>query len=117
MFETTLQPMISDVMRGFEATIFAYGQTGTGKTYTMEGDVESEENQGVIPRALKDIFDRREAHDYQEFSVKVTQLETHHATPRHVTSYHATPTPTPTPTPTTTPTPIPTPKHIVRVHQ
>ena len=58
VFETTLQPMISDVMRGFEATVFAYGQTGTGKTYTMEGDVESEENQGVIPRALRDIFDR-----------------------------------------------------------
>ena len=28
VFETTLQPMISDVMRGFEATVFAYGQTG-----------------------------------------------------------------------------------------
>ncbi len=33
--------------------IFAYGQTGSGKTYTMLGD---EENRGIIPRAINQIF-------------------------------------------------------------
>ena len=60
---------------GFDATVFAYGQTGTGKTYTMEGDTNSEDHQGVIPRALKDIFERLEDGNYQEHSVKVTYLE------------------------------------------
>jgi len=32
VFDTTLEPMIGDVLRGFEGTVFAYGQTGTGKT-------------------------------------------------------------------------------------
>ena len=34
VFEATVKPVIVDVMRGFEATVFAYGQTGTGKTHT-----------------------------------------------------------------------------------
>ena len=38
-------------MKGFESTVFAYGQTGTGKTFTMEGDLEDEEMQGIIPRS------------------------------------------------------------------
>jgi len=44
---------ISDVMKGFESTVFAYGQTGTGKTHTMEGDLSNDEMQGVIPRSAK----------------------------------------------------------------
>lgn len=31
-------PMVNEVLEGFNCTIFAYGQTGTGKTYTMEGE-------------------------------------------------------------------------------
>ena len=41
----------------------------------MEGDTNSEDHQGVIPRALKDIFERLEDGNYQEHSVKVTYLE------------------------------------------
>ena len=36
VFEATVKPVIVDVMRGFESTVFAYGQTGTGKTHTSE---------------------------------------------------------------------------------
>lgn len=36
VFEATVKPVINDVMRGFESTVFAYGQTGTGKTHTSK---------------------------------------------------------------------------------
>ncbi len=41
--------------------ILAYGQTGTGKTWTMEGQVDSDEKQGVIPRSVCAIFEELEA--------------------------------------------------------
>ncbi len=41
--------------------ILAYGQTGTGKTWTMEGQVDSDEKQGVIPRSVRAIFEELEA--------------------------------------------------------
>ena len=53
-----VRPLIGEVMRGYEATVFAYGQTGTGKTHTMEGDITSDEMKGIIPRAVEAIFQR-----------------------------------------------------------
>ena len=37
IFEETFQVLVDSVLKGFNGTIFAYGQTGTGKTFTMEG--------------------------------------------------------------------------------
>ena len=48
---------------GYNCTVFAYGQTGTGKTYTMEGlgeirgSWENDPNAGIIPRSMNDLFD------------------------------------------------------------
>lgn len=42
-------------VQGYNAAIIAYGQTGTGKTHTMEGALEGE-GRGIIPRAIQDIF-------------------------------------------------------------
>lgn len=58
VFETALEPRLNDVLCGFEATVFAYGQTGTGKTYTMEGDIMDENKKGLIPRSMTALFDR-----------------------------------------------------------
>ena len=57
VYDRIARPVISDVLRGFNGTIFAYGQTGTGKTYTM-GILEfvDNENAGIIPRALFQVF-------------------------------------------------------------
>ena len=57
-----VQPMIFKVTAGINFTVFAYGQTGTGKTHTMLGDSsttfrEIHANCGIIPRAMVDIFD------------------------------------------------------------
>lgn len=38
LYEETVRPLVNSVLDGFNGTIFAYGQTGTGKTYTMEGE-------------------------------------------------------------------------------
>ena len=43
-------------LQGFNATVFAYGQTGCGKTHTMEGREQPAEERGVIPRAFDHIF-------------------------------------------------------------
>jgi kinesin family protein 11 len=59
LFETVVAPIVEEVLKGFNCTIFAYGQTGTGKTYTMEGsrlrdgDGNCDPTAGVIPRAIK----------------------------------------------------------------
>ena len=46
----------SDCIKGYTSTILAYGQTGTGKTHTMEGDLSSPLTYGVIPRSMDVIF-------------------------------------------------------------
>jgi hypothetical protein len=65
----------SDVLKGFESTVFAYGQTGTGKTFTLEGDLNDPEQQGVIPRAAQAIFDKLRHPQYTDKRVTVSYLE------------------------------------------
>ena len=38
MYLAVVHPIISEVLAGYNCTVFAYGQTGTGKTFTMEGE-------------------------------------------------------------------------------
>eukprot|EP00903_Cladosiphon_okamuranus_P005834 g5775.t1 len=57
VFTSTVEPIVKEMLQGFSTTVFAYGQTGTGKTHTMEGDITSHENMGVIPRSVHAIFD------------------------------------------------------------
>ncbi|KAJ3115989.1 kinesin motor protein cin8 [Physocladia obscura] len=66
----------NQVLLGYNCTIFAYGQTGTGKTHTMEGDLESCQGKqaGIIPRTLYRLFDKLEKDD-SEYSVRVSCLE------------------------------------------
>jgi kinesin family protein C1 len=53
-----LSPLVQSAIDGYNVCIFAYGQTGSGKTYTMEGDVNSPEKKGIIPRSIDEIFDK-----------------------------------------------------------
>lgn len=67
------------MLAGYNCTIFAYGQTGTGKTYTMSGDMSDHfgilsDNAGIIPRALHALFNKLEADD-SESSVKCSFIE------------------------------------------
>lgn len=48
VFEYTAVPLVADVLSGYNATIFAYGQTGTGKTHTMEGNIHDQNMKGML---------------------------------------------------------------------
>lgn len=60
-------------MDGYNVCIFAYGQTGTGKTFTMEG---TPENRGVNYRTLKELFKISEERDgVMKYELYVSMLE------------------------------------------
>jgi kinesin family protein 11 len=75
VFEATLKPVIKDVMMGFESTVFAYGQTGTGKTHTMEGNLSNKDEYGVIPRSAEAIFQELKKPEYQSHNIICSYLE------------------------------------------
>lgn len=56
MYQKTAEPIVESVLEGYNGTIFAYGQTGTGKTHTMEGKSSPPEMRGIIPRTFEHIF-------------------------------------------------------------
>lgn len=63
-------------MSGYNGTIFAYGQTSSGKTHTMEGVLGDEKMQGIIPRIVSDIFNHIYSMDSSlEFQIKVSYFE------------------------------------------
>ncbi|XP_061670145.1 kinesin-like protein kif7 [Syngnathoides biaculeatus] len=78
VYSTSVQPLIDAFFQGFNATVFAYGQTGSGKTYTIgEANISSfrDEEQGIIPRAVADVFKLLDENDLTDFSVRVSYLE------------------------------------------
>ena len=52
-YDESCSNMIESVLEGFNGTIFAYGQTGCGKSFTMQGRDDPPELRGVIPHAIK----------------------------------------------------------------
>ncbi|XP_010326033.2 kinesin-like protein KIN-5D isoform X1 [Solanum lycopersicum] len=79
-YDQSVAPLVNEALEGYTCTIFAYGQTGTGKTYTMEGEAikekngEFHKNAGVIPRAVQEIFDILESQK-AEYTMKVAYIE------------------------------------------
>ncbi|CAH2100547.1 unnamed protein product [Euphydryas editha] len=72
----TANPIVEQVLKGYNGTIFAYGQTGTGKTYTMAGSNSAPELRGIIPNSFAHIFSHiAMAKDDEKFLVCVTYLE------------------------------------------
>ncbi|KAI3425840.1 hypothetical protein D9Q98_007814 [Chlorella vulgaris] len=55
VYSQSARPAVQNVLQGFNASIIANGQTGTGKTYTMEGE-RAGPGAGIIPRAIEDVF-------------------------------------------------------------
>jgi len=77
VYDAAAKPIIDSVLDGFNGTIFAYGQTSSGKTHTMQGpSIEDIELQGIIPRMVRTVFTRIEtASEDIMFSVHVSMVE------------------------------------------
>lgn len=66
-------PLVISVLDGYNVCIFAYGQTGTGKTFTMEG---TEQNRGVNYRTLEKLFEAaKERRETVSYNISVSVLE------------------------------------------
>ncbi|CAB3409186.1 unnamed protein product [Caenorhabditis bovis] len=75
LYEETFRDLVDSVLNGYNATIFAYGQTGTGKTYTMEGKSEIAEQRGVIYKCIDHIFEHIANSRNQQYLVRASYLE------------------------------------------
>ncbi|CAF98831.1 unnamed protein product [Tetraodon nigroviridis] len=75
-YNAVAQKIVRDVLEGYNGTIFAYGQTSSGKTHTMEGKLHDQNMMGVIPRIVQDIFNYIYSMDQNlEFHIKVSYFE------------------------------------------
>ena len=73
IFNRVAHPVVSSVIEGYNGTIFSYGQTGTGKTFTMIG--AGGESQGIIPKSAQYIFNHIQNCTTHGFTVKVGFLQ------------------------------------------
>lgn len=72
VYDSIAKRLVRRVMEGYHGTVFAYGMTGTGKTFSMQGTASSP---GVIPLAITDIFSYIRETPSREFLLRVSYLE------------------------------------------
>ena len=72
IFNSTTKILIDNIINGYNATVFAYGATGAGKTYTMLG---SEDNPGIMPLSLKELFNKILLFKNREYIIKLWYIE------------------------------------------
>jgi len=71
------EEMLQHAFEGYNVCIFAYGQTGAGKSYTMMGKQDHETEAGIIPRLCKDLFGKvgEDTDVHTQYSVEVSYME------------------------------------------
>ncbi|XP_052428326.1 centromere-associated protein E isoform X3 [Carassius gibelio] len=77
LYQDIAKPLVVSAVEGYNGTIFAYGQTSSGKTFTMMG---SEHNRGVIPLAMADVFKTIKNCPKKEFLLRVSYMEIYNET-------------------------------------
>ncbi|OXB80128.1 UNVERIFIED_CONTAM: hypothetical protein H355_006960 [Colinus virginianus] len=78
VYTACIKPLLQSLTEGYNATVLAYGQTGSGKTYTIGGGhiaSVSEEEKGIIPRAIQELFQHISENHNIDFRVKVSYIE------------------------------------------
>uniref|UniRef100_A0A669QMT3 Kinesin family member 27 n=1 Tax=Phasianus colchicus TaxID=9054 RepID=A0A669QMT3_PHACC len=78
VYTVCIKPLLLSLTEGYNATVFAYGQTGSGKTYTIGGGhiaSIAEDEQGIIPRAIQELFQHISENHNIDFHVKVSYIE------------------------------------------
>ena len=68
-------PLVDGVLEGYNGTVFAYGQTGCGKSFSMQGIQDPPTQRGIIPRAFEHIFESILVADNMKFLVHASYLE------------------------------------------
>ncbi|CAF2984438.1 unnamed protein product [Rotaria sp. Silwood2] len=86
VYEQTARTLVDSVLEGFNGTIFAYGQTGTGKTFTMEGIRSQPDLRGIIPSSFAHIFDSIAHSTSRQFLVRASYLEIYNESIRDLLS-------------------------------
>ena len=72
VYQITTSHLVKQVINGFNATVFAYGATGTGKTYTMVGE---NDKWGLMIRAISDLFKIINNEKEKKYIIKITYVE------------------------------------------
>lgn len=72
VYEQVAQRIVQSVVEGYNGTIFAYGQTSSGKTFTMKG---TDQELGIISQSVFEVFDAVMRHPEREFTIRVSYLE------------------------------------------
>ncbi|KAK9691027.1 hypothetical protein RND81_09G171400 [Saponaria officinalis] len=72
VYDVAARPVVKAAMDGVNGTVFAYGVTSSGKTHTMHGDQNCP---GIIPLAIKDVFNIIQETPGREFLLRVSYLE------------------------------------------
>eukprot|EP00892_Ulva_mutabilis_P002668 jgi/Ulvmu1/12401/UM009_0048.1 len=72
VYQQTTQPLVKTVLEGFSCTVFAYGQTNSGKTFTMRG---SGSEGGIVGRAIHDLFIKMAQHPDRQFCLRASYME------------------------------------------
>ncbi|RZC43213.1 Kinesin and/or SCP-1 domain containing protein, partial [Asbolus verrucosus] len=84
IYNVVVSPLIENIISGYNCTVFAYGQTGTGKTHTivggnnisLEADVHNDPSAGMIPRAVAHLFsEMNKLHPKTKCTVKISFVE------------------------------------------
>ncbi|KAF7365202.1 Kinesin-like protein [Mycena venus] len=77
LYTTAARPHVHAFMSGYNAVVFAYGQTASGKTYTLSGN---DDQPGIIPRAIREIFAFIRATPEREYLLRCSYLEIYNET-------------------------------------
>ncbi|KAJ1401105.1 P-loop containing nucleoside triphosphate hydrolase protein [Ochromonadaceae sp. CCMP2298] len=76
IYDTCAAGVVDSVLNGYNGTIFAYGQTGAGKTHTMEGKPDPKQMRGIIPNSFQHIFEATASNTQnQQYLVRASYLE------------------------------------------
>ncbi|KAF6777269.1 hypothetical protein AHF37_02788 [Paragonimus kellicotti] len=75
LYEETFKDLVNSVLEGFNGTIFAYGQTGTGKTFTIQGIGDDPDLRGVMPNSFHHIFQHISESTDAQYLVRASYLE------------------------------------------
>ena len=72
VYQHTTKDLVTKVVGGFNGTVFAYGQTSSGKTHTMRGTFSQP---GIVPLAVQDVFDHISSTQDREYLLRVSYME------------------------------------------